>query len=341
MKILVTGCDGYLGSLLVPELSRQGHEVVGLDTGFYKERALFHASWNAPCTIVKDLRNIDASDFRGIEAVVHMAELSNDPAGQLAPHITYDINHKGSVRLAELARKAGVKRFVYMSSCSVYGVSQTDFVDEEAPINPQTAYAECKTLVERDVRPLASKSFSPTFLRNATAYGASPRMRFDIVLNNLAGLAWTTRSIRMTSDGSPWRPLVHGLDICRAISCVLAAPIEAVHNEIFNVGDTEHNYRVRQIAEIVGEVFPGCEVTFGTSASDNRSYRVAFNKIRKHLTGFACAWDARRGAQQLRDLFQKIDMTEEVFQFRSFTRLKALEHLLRTRQIDANFFWQE
>jgi nucleoside-diphosphate-sugar epimerase len=341
MKILVTGCDGYLGSLLVPELSRLGHEIVGLDTGFYKERALFHASWNAPFTIVKDLRNIDASDFKGIEAVVHMAELSNDPAGQLAPHITYDINHKGSVWLAELARKAGVRRFVYMSSCSVYGVSQTDFVDEESPINPQTAYAECKTLVERDVRPLASKSFSPTFLRNATAYGASPRMRFDIVLNNLAGLAWTTKSIRMTSDGSPWRPLVHGLDICRAIGCVLAAPIEAVHNEIFNVGDTEHNYRVRQIAEIVGEVFPGCEVTFGTSGSDNRSYRVAFGKIRKHLTGFACAWDARRGAQQLRDLFQKIDMTDEVFQFRSFTRLKALEHLLRTQQIDANFFWQE
>jgi nucleoside-diphosphate-sugar epimerase len=341
MRILVTGNDGYLGSLLAPELLKKGHEVVGLDTGFYKERNLYNTPSNVPYTIVKDLRHVTEKDLSGFEAMVHMAELSNDPAGQLAPNITYDINHKGSVHLAEMARKAGVKRFVYMSSCSVYGVSDADFVTEESPVNPQTAYAICKTLVERDVRPLASDNFSPTFMRNATAYGASPRMRFDIVLNNLAGLAWTTKKIAMTSDGTPWRPLVHGLDICRSIVEVLQAPREAIHNEVFNVGDTDHNYRVKQVAEIVGSCFPGCEVTFGTAGSDNRSYRVAFEKIRKHLPTFKCAWDARRGAQQLHDLFKRIDMTKEVFEFRSFTRLKELEYLIRTAQINKEFFWQE
>jgi nucleoside-diphosphate-sugar epimerase len=214
-------------------------------------------------------------------------------------------------------------------------------VDEDSPVNPQTAYAECKTLVERDVKLLADERFSPTFMRNATAYGASPRMRFDIVLNNLAGLAWTTRQIRMTSDGTPWRPLVHGLDIARAILAVLEAPREAIHNQVFNVGDTTHNYRVREIASIVAETFPGCELEFGASGSDNRSYRVSFEKIRKHLPGFKCEWDARRGAQQLRELFQRVDMTTETFQFRTFTRLKQLEYLIRTQQIDGHFFWKE
>ena len=341
MRILVTGNDGYLGSLLAPELLKKGHDVIGLDTGFYKERDLYHAGSNVPQTLVKDLRTVSEQDLRGLDAIVHMAELSNDPAGQLAPNITYDINHKGSVHLAEMARRAGVRRFVYMSSCSVYGVSDQDFVTEESPVNPQTAYAICKTLVERDVRALATDSFSPTFMRNATAYGASPRMRFDIVLNNLAGLAWTTKKIAMTSDGTPWRPLVHGLDISRAIVQALDAPREAIHNEVFNVGDTDHNYRVRQIAEIVAECFPGCEVTFGDASSDNRSYRVAFEKIRRHLPAFKCAWDARRGARQLADIFKRIEMTTDVFQYRSFTRLKELEYLLRTEQIDKEFFWKE
>ena len=335
----MTGSDGYLGSLLAPELMRRGHDVVGLDTGYYKERALYRASDPSPRTIVKDLRDVQSSDLEGLDAIVHMAELSNDPAGQLAPHITYDINHKGSVRLAELARKAGVQRFVYMSSCSVYGVSGGDFVTEESTVNPQTAYGICKTLVERDVRTLANEEFSPTFMRNATAYGASPRMRFDIVLNNLAGLAWTTREIRMTSDGTPWRPIVHGLDICQAIIAVLEAPRDAVANEIFNVGNTEHNYRVREIAEIVGEVFPGCAVSFGPPSPDNRSYRVSFDKIRRHLPAFKCRWDARRGAEQLLNLFRRVDMTEDMFQYRTFTRLKQLEYLIRTQQIDDNFFW--
>jgi nucleoside-diphosphate-sugar epimerase len=342
MNILITGTEGYLGSLLAPELIKRGHKVIGFDTGFYKERNLCRNGPYSPFTILKDLRQATEEDFRGVDAVVHMAELSNDPAGQLAPNITYDINHKGSVHLADLAKKAGIKRFVYMSSCSVYGVAEGgDFVNEQSPINPQTAYAVCKTLVERDVTPLADKTFSPTFLRNATAYGASPRMRFDIVLNNLAGLAWTTKEIKMTSDGSPWRPLVHGLDIAQAITCILEAPIDAIHNEVFNVGDTNHNYRVKEIAEVVADVFPGCKLSFGNSSSDNRSYRVSFEKIRKHLPSFACAWDARKGAEQLCKIFKAVDMTADVFQFRSFTRLKQLEYLLKTKQIDPQFFWTD
>jgi nucleoside-diphosphate-sugar epimerase len=275
-----------------------------------------------------------------LDAVVHMAELSNDPIGQLAPNITYDINHLGSVRLADLARKAGVQRFVYMSSCSVYGVAENDFVTEESPTDPQTAYAICKTLVERDLKPLANAQFSPTFMRNATAYGASPHMRFDIVLNNLSGLAWTTHEIRMSSDGTPWRPLVHGLDICQAIIAVLDAPRDAIHNETFNVGDTNHNYRVKEIAEIVAGTFEGCKLTFGAPSKDNRSYRVSFDKIRKHLPGFKCAWDAKSGAKQLLEIFKRIEMPQDVFLHRTFTRLKQIEFLIRTQQIDDKFFWR-
>lgn len=341
MKVFVTGCNGYLGSLLTPQLIKRGHEVVGLDTGYYKERLLYRDDAMSPMTLTKDLRQLDLMDLRGVDAIVHMGELSNDPAGQLAPEVTYEINHKASVRLAELARKAEVKRFVYMSSCSVYGVSDKEFVDEESPLDPQTAYAVCKTLVERDLKKFADDSFSPTFMRNATAYGASPSMRFDIVLNNLSGLAWIEKKIKMTSDGSPWRPLVHGLDIAQAILAVLEAPRDAVHNQVFNVGDTEHNYQVRQIAEMVAEAFPGCEVSFGPPSADNRSYRVSFQKIRKHLPAFKCAWDARRGARQLSDLFKRIEMTGEDFKYRTFTRLNQLEHLLRTRQIDDHFFWTQ
>jgi len=339
MKVLVTGTEGYLGSLLAPLLLRHGHGVVGVDTGYYKVGWLYNPPGSTPETLVKDIRQIDAADLSGVDAIVHMAELSNDPAGDLAPHITYDINHKGSVRLAELARKAGVRRFVYMSSCSVYGVGTEEFVTENSSVNPQTAYAECKTLVERDVKTLATDKFSPTYFRNATAFGASPRMRFDIVLNNLAGLAWTTGEIKMTSDGTPWRPLVHGLDISQAIIAALEAPPENIHNEVFNVGDTAQNYRVREVAEIVGEAFPGCKVSFGPPSPDNRSYRVSFDKIRKHMPAFKCQWDARRGAKQLYELFRRIQMSNDVFQHRGFTRLKQLEYLIKTGQIDKDFFW--
>jgi nucleoside-diphosphate-sugar epimerase len=339
MKVLVTGTEGYLGSLLAPLLLERGFDVIGVDTGFYKVGWLYNGTDKTAKTLNKDIRHITLEDLEGVEAVVHMAELSNDPTGQLSPTITYDINHKGSVRLAELAKQAGVRRFVYMSSCSVYGVASEGDVTEETPVNPQTAYAECKTFVERDVKPMADDNFSPTFMRNATAFGASPRMRFDIVLNNLSGLAWTTKEIKMTSDGTPWRPLVHALDIAKSIICTLEAPRDIVHNQVFNVGDTANNYQVKEIAEIVAETFPGCTLSFGDNGSDNRSYRVSFEKINTQLPGFKCEWDARRGAEQLYKVFSQIDMTKEMFEFRGFTRLKQLEYLIRTQQIDKDFFW--
>lgn len=340
MKILVTGTEGYLGALLAPLLMKQGHEVTGVDVGFYKSGYLYNLTGDQPKTIVKDIRVLSGDDIKGHDAVIHMAELSNDPAGELAPHITYEINHKGTIRLAMLAKEAGVSRFIYMSSCSVYGVAGDDVpVTEESPVNPQTAYAECKIYCERDLKLLADENFSPIFFRNATAFGASPRQRFDVVVNNLCGLAWTIKQIKMTSDGSPWRPLVHGLDIAKAIIAVLNAPVEAIHGEIFNIGSNEQNYHIREVAEIVGKTFKGCELSFGTG-TDNRSYRVCFDKLHKHLPGFKCDWDVPKGVQQLFELFQRIDMTPAQFNDRAFTRLKQLEYLIRTRQIDDNFFWK-
>ena len=339
MKVLVTGTEGYLGSLLPPLLMEKGHEVLGVDTGYYKVGWLYNGTTVTAKTLNKDIRHITTEDLAGVEAIVHMAELSNDPTGQLSPTITYDINHKGSVRLANIAKAAGIRRFVYMSSCSVYGVATEGDVTESSPVNPQTAYAECKTFVERDLQLMADDNFSPTFMRNATAFGASPRMRFDIVLNNLSGLAWTTKEIKMISDGTPWRPLVHALDICKAIYCALEAPRDIIHNQIFNVGDTANNYRVKEIAEIIAKTFTGCQLTFGENGSDNRSYRVDFAKINKNLPGFKCDWNAERGAEQLFNLFQQIDLTSEDFSSRGFTRLKQLEYLIRTQQIDRDFFW--
>jgi nucleoside-diphosphate-sugar epimerase len=340
MRVLVTGADGFIGSVLAPLLAEEGFDVVGLDTGFYRAGWLYHDGKDRPAVLTRDVRNLTARDLEGFEAVVHLAELSNDPLCQHDPQKTYDINHRGSVALASASKEAGVARFVYASSCSVYGAAADGTRTEESETAPQTAYAHCKVLVERDVGLLADDGFSPTFLRNATAFGASPRIRFDIVLNNLAGLAWTTGRISMTSDGTPWRPLVHVRDICAAIIATLRAPRESVANQILNVGDDDNNYRVREIAAAVGEAFPNCKIEFGDSSGDNRSYRVAFEKIRKVLPGFRCEWSARRGAQQLRDLFERIDMTELDFNAAPFTRLKQLQRLLRSGQIDSSFYWK-
>lgn len=340
LRVLVTGCDGYLGSVVTPMLMERGHDVTGLDTGYYRSGWLYQPGSASPPVHGLDVRQADESMLFGLDAVVHMAELSNDPTGELAPDITHAINHRGSVRLATLAKAAGVPRFVHMSSCSVYGVGSDGYVTETSAVNPQTAYAECKVLVERDVGAMADDTFSPVFMRNATAFGASPRMRFDLVLNNLAGLAYTTKRIAMISDGTPWRPLAHASDIGRAIACALEAPREAIHNQVFNVGSTNQNYRVREVAEIVAETFPGCEVTFGTEGSDNRSYRVAFDKIHERLPGFACEWDARKGAAQLRRIFELVDLDAATFQGRGHSRLKQLQYLLRTRQIDDEFYWR-
>lgn len=341
MKILVTGTDGYIGSQLTSVLIARGFDVTGLDTGYYRDGWLYSENRQTfPRCINKDIRKITDEDLKGFDAVVHLAELSNDPLGQHNPELTYQINHQGTVELAQKCIRAGVSRFIYTSSCSVYGAGDGGgYKTEESEPNPQTAYAKCKVLVERDLSLLAGDDLSPTFLRNATAYGPSPRMRFDIVLNNLSGFAWTVKEIKMTSDGTPWRPLVHVLDIAHAIVCVLEAPRQVVHNEVFNVGATRENYQVREIAQIVADTFPGCKLSLGKSDGDNRSYRVNFDKIHERLPGFECRRDARIGAQELLQLFQRIDMSVDTFDFRAFTRLKQLQHLLRTGQIDDEFYW--
>jgi nucleoside-diphosphate-sugar epimerase len=342
MRVLVTGTDGYIGIVLAPFLLQRGYDVVGLDTGFYRDAWLYNNGVGTlPPVKNKDLRCTTVDDVAGMDAVVHLAELSNDPLGQLSPHITYAINHQGSVALAQLCKMAGVPRFVYTSSCSVYGIGGgREYKTETSTLQPQTAYAECKVLVERDVSAMADATFSPTFLRNATAYGPSPRMRFDLVLNNLAGLAWTTHKIHMTSDGTPWRPLVHVLDIREAIACTLEASREVVHNAIFNVGNTSENYQVKEIAGVVAEAFPGCDLIFGTSDGDNRSYRVSFDKIATHLPGFQCRYDITRGAHELHAIFERIGMSRDIFESRAYTRLKQIQHLRDTSQLNEHFFWQ-
>jgi nucleoside-diphosphate-sugar epimerase len=339
-RVLVTGANGYIGCVLASRLMDAGWHVDGLDTGYYQSGWLYHDGRDQPRVLCRDVRQVTIDDLRDYDAVVHLAELSNDPLCEFDESSTYDINHRGSVALAEKAKAAGVRRFVYASSCSVYGAAGDEEKTELSAVNPQTAYARCKVLVEHDVSALADHSFAPTFLRNATAYGASPRMRFDIVLNNLAGLAWTTKCIRMTSDGTPWRPIVHVQDIADAILAVLAAPAESVCGEIFNVGGDAQNYRIRDIVETVAEVFPGCAVEVGRNNGDNRSYRVSFRKIADRLPGFRCRWDARHGALELREVFETIAMGEETFNAAEFTRLKQLRRLLATKQINAALYWR-
>ena len=339
MKILVTGTEGYLGYLLAPLLMEDGHEVVGLDTGFYENGWLYNDRSTRPFTITKDMRDLTVEDLQGFDAVVAMAELSNDPVGDLVGPLTFDINHKGSVHVAEVAKAAGVERFVYMSSCSVYGVADGE-VDESSEVNPQTAYGECKYLTEQDLWKMADDNFHPTAMRNATAFGASPRQRFDIVLNNLSGLAWVEKNIAMTSDGTPWRPMVHALDICKAVRLALAAPVEKVHAQAFNVGSYDNNYTVKEIAETVAAEFPGCALSFGPPGQDNRSYKVKFDKIEETL-GFSCDWNLADGAKQLHEVFKAIDLDADTFYGRGHTRLKQIKHLVETGQVDASLFWKK
>ena len=309
MRVLLTGSEGYIGTVLGPYLTDRGHDVVGIDTGFHRVGWLYNGVESSPAWINRDIRRVSVDDLRGFDALVHLAELSNDHVGQLNPQITFEINHLGSVRLAQLCREAGVQRFVYMSSCSVYGSAGDDYSTETSPVQPLTAYAQCKVLVELDLGAMAGDAFSPTFLRNATAFGASPRMRFDLVVNDLAGHAWTERVIRMQSDGTPWRPFVHILDISQAIALVLEAPRERVHNQILNVGDYAQNYQVLEIAQIIASTFPGCRLEFGDSTGDHRNYRANFGKIRQVLPEFRCRIDVERGAQQLLDVFKAVDMS--------------------------------
>lgn len=338
MKILLTGIDGYIGIELGQLLVQRKYNVVGLDTGFYNSALLYTSIKKLPPIIWKDIRTITEKDLKGFDVVIHLAELSNDPLGQINPQITYDINHHGTMEMAKKAKKVGVKRFIYFSSCSVYGASDK-IVSETSPINPLTSYAKSKVLNEKALSQIADSNFSPTFLRNATAYGPSPRMRFDLAINNLCGLVSTTGKIAMESDGAPWRPFVHLLDICEAAICVLESPIEKVHNQIFNVGDTNANYQIKDIAQSISEVMPTCEITLNKNAVDKRNYRVDFTKINSRLPGFSCKRTVKSGIKELLDLFKKINLRKETFLSKEYTRLKQIEYLLNNNKINSELFW--
>jgi nucleoside-diphosphate-sugar epimerase len=333
MKILVTGHHGYIGSVMVGVLSRAGHAVTGLDAYFYEGCNFGDDAVKVP-SIRKDIRDVQPADLRGFDAVIHLAALSNDPLGCLDEQCTYEINHRASVSLARAAKGAGVQRFLFASSCSLYGAAGDKMLDEQAEFNPVTAYGSSKVLVEQDVKQLADSSFSPTFLRNATAYGASPRLRADIVVNNLVGVAYTTGHVLIQSDGTPWRPLVHVQDISRAFLAVLEAPQDAVHNESFNVGSTQENYQIREIADIVREVVPSCTVKYLEGGGpDPRCYRVNCDKIQAHITGFKTEWTVRKGVEELYAAYVRNKLSAEMFA--NYVRLPRIQALLGSGQVDA------
>jgi nucleoside-diphosphate-sugar epimerase len=340
MRVLVTGHNGYIGSVMVEVLRSAGHDVFGLDCYFFMNSA--PREKEGISAIRKDVRDIVPDDLVDLDAVVHLAALCNDPLGDLNPEWTFDINLVASRRLAALAKAAGVQRFLYASSCSMYGQAGEEMADENAPLRPLSAYATSKVRAEKDISKLADSSFSPVFLRNATAYGMSARLRCDLVLNNLICWAHTTGKVRIMSDGSPWRPLVHVEDISRAFAAALVAPQAAIHDQAFNVGVNEENYQVRDLAEIVRETVPGCEIEYASEGGpDPRSYRVNFAKLAHRLPGFKPVWDARRGARELYDGVRRAGMTLQDFQGPKYMRVAQFKYLLETGLLDSALRWKQ
>jgi nucleoside-diphosphate-sugar epimerase len=340
MRVMITGHKGYIGTVMAPLVQSAGHEVVGLDSDLYRN-STFGTGMPVVPEIIKDIRDIEKADLAGIDAIVHLAGLSNDVLGDLNPTLTYEINHLASVRMAAMAKEVGIRRFVFASSCSNYGAAGDRVQDEHGELNPVTAYAISKVRVEHDLTQLADDNFSPVIMRNATAYGVSPRIRFDIVLNNLTAWAYTTGHVLLKSDGTPWRPIVHIEDISRAAIAALESPREVVHNQVFNVGINSENYQMRQLAEIVGKTVPNCEISFADGAEpDLRNYRVDFTKYTEAFPNHRLRWNATQGARQIYESYRTIGLGKDEYEGPRYKRIAQLKLLLSTGQLDERLRWR-